>query len=421
MDHFLRRGDELYAEDVPLASIAAQFGSPTYVYSQATIERHVSVLQHGLAALPHLICYAIKANGNPALLQLLHRLGCAFDAVSVGELALALKCGIPAARIILSGVGKRDDEIRASLAVGVLYLSVESASELAAIERIAHSLGVRAPVVLRVNPDVDAATHPYIATGLRENKFGLDPADALQLIGRSGHHVELLGLTCHIGSQITDLAPFIDAAKKMRALVEQVRASSTLRFVGVGGGLGVPYIDEDPPPPERYGAALAEILQPLGLTVVLEPGRVIVGNAGVLLTRVVRCKTVGTRSTAIVDAGMNDLLRPALYGARHAIAHVTATDEQGPVDIVGPVCESADVFARGVTLPAVREGDLLVVRTTGAYGFAMASAYNGRPLPAEVLVSGADAHLVRQRESVAMLWRGAVGLDGCEFSPSLPL
>jgi diaminopimelate decarboxylase len=412
VDHFTRRDGGLACEDVQLADIAARFGTPTYVYSRATIARHVQVLGAAMSALPHLVCYAVKANANLAVLELLRELGCGFDAVSVGELARVQKAGGDPARTILSGVGKRDDEIEAALAAGVLYVSVESAEELDAIARS----GRRARVSIRVNPDVDAKTHPYIATGMAQNKFGvpLDEARALYRRALGISTLEMVGVTCHIGSQVTELGPFEDAARRMSALArELLDAGVPLRFVGMGGGLGIPYQDETPPPPERYGAALTSLLGPLGLTVVLEPGRVIVGNAGVLLARVVRRKSGKERRFVLVDAGMNDLIRPALYGARHRIEPVgPARGAPEIVDVVGPVCESADTFAKSLELPRLESGDLVAVRSAGAYGFAMSSQYNARPRAAEVLVDGARAVLVRRRETLEELWRGESSLDG---------
>lgn len=411
MDHFGYAGGTLCAEDVPLAAVAARFGTPTYVYARATLQRHVEVLRRGLGELPHRICYAVKANGNLALLQVLHRLGCNFDAVSGGELLRVGRAGAPTSQTILSGVGKSDQEIRLALQLGVLYLSVESEAELLAIGEVAREMNVVAPVSLRINPDVDAKTHPYISTGMAENKFGVpvEAVPALVRLARAHPHLELCGLSCHIGSQITGLSPFRDAARRLAAQVGDVQATGVaLRHVGMGGGLGIPYNDEAPPDPAAYGAALGEVLAPLRREVVLEPGRVLVGNAGVLLTRVVRCKQHGPRAFVLVDAGMNDLLRPALYQAHHRIVPVAQPAPDAfdvIVDVVGPVCESADTFGRAVALPPLRPGDLLAIRSAGAYGSVMASNYNGRPRPAEVLCDGARVQLVGRREAPEELWR----------------
>jgi diaminopimelate decarboxylase len=427
MDYFQRRDGALWAEDVPLATVAASHGSPTYVYSRATIARHVAVFKDALGSLDHLLCYAVKANANLALLQVLQGLGCGFDAVSGGELWRVQKAGGRASDTIFSGVGKTDAEIAQALAAGVRYICVESAEEMWAVRDVAQQLGCRAPLAMRVNPDVDAKTHPYISTGLKENKFGVPIALAPELLAaaHASPHLQVVGVSCHIGSQITTLAPFEDAAERVAGLARHLlQAGIPLRHVGMGGGLGIPYDAETPPDPAAYGRALARILAPLGLTVLLEPGRVIVGNAGVLLTRVVRTKQHHARRFAIVDAGMNDLMRPALYGAYHGLEAVEAAVHQratqAPQDIVGPVCESADTFAKGRLLPHLQAGDLLAIRTAGAYGFAMACNYNGRCRPAEVLVDGATAHLIRDREPVAALWHGERDLHGRPFDASLP-
>ena len=421
MDHFARRHGVLYAEDVALRDVAERFGTPTYVYARATIERHVRVLQAGLQNLPHLICYAVKANSNCAILDVLAGLGCGFDAVSLGELLRLSHLGVDPKGVIVSGVGKSNDEITAALQAGVCYICVESAEELRAVGDIACTLGVQARVAVRVNPDVDAKTHPYISTGLKENKFGVPMAEAPELYRSvlQHPHVKMVGASCHIGSQITTLAPFEDAAKRMVALVEVLRGMGVaLQHVGLGGGLGVPYHGESPPEPSQYGATLARILGPLGLHLVLEPGRVIVGNAGVLLTRVVRRKAGTDRDFVLVDAGMNDLMRPALYDAYHHIEPVEAPrGAEVEVDVVGPVCESADTFAKQRLLPPLKTGDLLAIRTAGAYGFVMASQYNSRRLPAEVMCDKNRMLLARKRDAWDDLWRGEHRLDGSQCGP----
>lgn len=411
MDHFQQHDGVLCADGVPLTHVAETYGTPTYVYSQATLQRHVRVLGEGLASLPHRICYAVKANGNLSLLRLLGELGCSFDAVSLGELMRVQRAGQPLGHTIFSGVGKSDQEIDLALKNGVLYLSVESHEELLATAAIGQRQGRVAPVSIRVNPDVDAHTHPYISTGMAENKFGV-PVSQLPALVRTclDHpHLDLVGLTCHIGSQLTTLAPFEDAAHRIAALTQEVReAGVTLRHVGMGGGLGIPYHQETPPDPARYGAALARILGPLELEVVLEPGRVIVGNAGVLLASVVRCKDHGAKHFAVIDAGMNDLLRPALYQAHHTIEAVVQNGAPGrsqKVDVVGPVCESADTFAKDLALQQLEPGALVAIRSAGAYGFVMASHYNGRPKPAEVLCHDGKMTLIRARETFEDLWR----------------
>lgn len=425
MDHFVEKNGALWAEDVALSSIADTYGTPTYVYSKATIERHVRVLREAMGTLDHLIAYAVKANGNLALLELLVKNGCGLDAVSVGELARAMKVGADPARVIVSGVGKRDDEIEAALRAGVLYISVESMGELTAVANIAKRLGVRARVSVRVNPEVDAATHPYISTGLRENKFGVPYATARTLYTRGVAlpELEMVGVTCHIGSQITTIGPFIDASQKVAELARELIATGVpLRYIGIGGGLGIPYGDETPPSPAEYGAALARQLGPLKLTVVLEPGRVIIGNAGILVSRVVRIKEGADREFVIVDAGMNDLIRPALYKAHHRIEPVDKRETRtSAVTVVGPVCESADTFARDVALPRLQVGDLVAFRSAGAYAFVMGSNYNARPRVCEVMVDGAKAHVVRARETIPDLWRGEASLSGRPFDDVNPL
>lgn len=370
--------------------------------------------------MPHHICYAVKCNSNLAILDLINSLGCGFDAVSGGELAKVKHIGASMQATILSGVGKTDAEISAALKAGVMYICIESAAELEAVATIAKNLGVQAPVAVRVNPDVDAQTHPYISTGLRKNKFGVpfEQAQNLYRSGISNESLQMVGVTCHIGSQITNLAPFVDAAKRMTSLVEELQSlGAPLQYVGMGGGLGIPYhhlgeSQENPPSPKIYGEALKEILGPLKLTAVFEPGRVLVGNAGILLTRVVRIKQGSMRKFALVDAGMNDLIRPALYQAHHDIELVRASDEASEIiDVVGPVCESADTFAEQRGLPPLNPGDLLTIRSAGAYGMVMASSYNGRLLPAEVLCDGDKAQLIRKRDDLADLWRGEFRLQ----------
>jgi diaminopimelate decarboxylase len=416
MDHFKRQSGELCADDVPLADIAGRFGTPVYVYAAATIRRHVQVLERSLADLDHLICYSAKACSNIAILELLAGEGWGFDAVSAGELARIIKAGGDPRRTILSGVGKREDEIDRALAAGVLYICVESPDELDAVASRAAALGVRAGVAVRFNPDVDARTHPHIATGLLRNKFGVPHRDVPELFarGQKSPHLAMVGLTCHIGSQVTELGAFEEAAGKLAGLATGLReAGAPLAYLSAGGGLGITYTDESPPAPEAYGKALARLLGASGLTIVLEPGRVIVGSAGVLLTRVVRKKHGGDRTFVIIDAGMNDLVRPALYGARHTIevvAKPSETHEQ--VDVVGPICEASDTFASRVDLPLIAAGDLVAIRSAGAYGFVMTSHYNGRPRPAEVLVDGDRAVLIREREKIEDLWRGECRLDG---------
>lgn len=411
MHHFHHRDGELHAEDVPLQRIADEVGTPTYVYSAATLTRHYQVMDAALQGVDHTICYAVKANGNLAVLQLLARLGSGFDIVSVGELRRVLLAGGDAAKVVFSGVGKRDDEIAEALRVGVLCLNVESAGELERIERVAETLGLRAPISLRVNPEVDPKTHKYIATGLRTSKFGVAMEVAPELYRKASNskHLRVVGVDSHIGSQILELAPLIEAVEKVLGLVERLRAEGiTLEHLDIGGGLGIAYRDETPVTPHELGSLVTAMARAHYLKLLVEPGRVIAGNAGVLLTRVLGEKSNGDRHFVIVDAAMNDLLRPALYDAYHAIQPVVevAGRPDRVVDVVGPVCESSDFLAQQRQLPVVEPGELLAVMGCGAYGFSMASTYNSRPRAAEVLVDGAHFHIVRERETVEDGYRG---------------
>jgi diaminopimelate decarboxylase len=412
VNHFQPRRGQLHAERIPLAALARDHGTPLYVYSTATLVRHWKVLAGSLRGLDALVCYAVKANSNLAVLSTFARLGAGFDIVSGGELYRVLKAGGRPGRVVFSGVGKRDDELAFALDAGVGTINVESAGELARLSAVARRLKLRAPVALRVNPDVDPKTHPYIATGLRESKFGVPVAEARRLYHRAVQdpHLDVRGVACHIGSQITSLRPFVDAVARVRALAADLqRAGIRLRHLDVGGGLGVTYRDEEPPTPDQYGAAIKKALAGWDGEVHLEPGRVLVGNAGILLTRVLQLKRSGRKTFVVVDAAMNDLVRPAFYDAWHRIEPVvTPPDGARAVtcDVVGPVCESGDFLARNRRLVLPAEGDLLCVRTAGAYGFTMASNYNSRPRAAEVLVDGDRALLARERESYADLVRG---------------
>ncbi|ROR34406.1 diaminopimelate decarboxylase [Inmirania thermothiophila] len=410
MDHFHYRDGRLHAEDVPLEAIAEACGTPCFVYARATLERHYRAFDEALAGLDHLVCYAVKANGNLAVLDVLARLGAGFDIVSGGELARVLAARGDPARVVFSGVGKGEAEMRRALEAGIRCFNVESAAELERLDRVARALGVRAPVSLRVNPDVDPRTHPYIATGLRESKFGIPAAEAPALYRRAMDMagIEVTGIDCHIGSQLTTLAPFLEAAERVLALADALRAEGIpIRHLDLGGGLGIPYRDERPPEPAQYASALRQLLAGRDYAVILEPGRAIAGNAGVLLTRVEYVKEQGGRRYLIVDAAMTELIRPALYDAWHEIVPVRLRPDAEPVlcDVAGPVCESGDFLGRGRRLAAA-EGDLLAVRSAGAYGFVMASNYNGRPRPAEVMVDGGRFHVVREREPVEALWAG---------------
>lgn len=409
MDHFNEHHGRLFAEDMPVSELAARFGTPCYVYSRATLERHWHAFDRALGARPHLICFAVKANGNLGVLNLLARLGSGFDIVSLGELERVLAAGGDPGKVIFSGVGKRTDEIRRALAVGIRCFNVESEPELLRIAAVAAELDTTATVSLRVNPDVDARSHPYISTGLRENKFGIDihAAEAVYQRAAALEHIHVAGIDCHIGSQLTELSPFLDALDRVLALLDRLAARGIgIEHLDLGGGLGIRYTDEAPPEPDAYAEALDARLGDRDLEIILEPGRAIAGNAGILLTRVEYLKPTATHNFAIVDAAMNDLLRPALYQAEQEI--VPAERRAGePIswDIVGPVCETGDFLGKGRAL-VLAAGDLLAVRSSGAYGFSMSSNYNSRPRAAEVIVDGAEAHLVRRREQLADLYAG---------------
>jgi diaminopimelate decarboxylase len=410
MDYFQYRDGELYAEDVPLRVIAEQFGTPCYVYSRATLERHWHAFDEAFGNHPHLVCFAVKANSNLGILNALARLGAGFDIVSVGELERVLAAGGDPGKVVFSGVGKQAHEMRRALQVGIRCFNVESAPELQRLNKIAGSLGVRAPVAVRVNPDVDAGTHPYISTGLKENKFGVAIDESLSLYRRAAElpHIEVSGVDCHIGSQLTQLAPFLDALDRVLALVARLSAEGIgIDHLDLGGGLGVRYRDETPPAPAEYAGALLQRLQAAPHEIFIEPGRAIAANAGVLLTRVEYLKHSEAKDFAVIDAAMNDLIRPALYQAWQAIVSVDErpTGTAGVYDLVGPICETGDFLGKQRAL-TLAEGSLLAVRSSGAYGFTMASNYNSRPRAAEVMVDGRQLHLVRRRETVAELFGG---------------
>jgi len=406
MDHFTYQRGQLYAESVALADIAHSIGTPAYVYSRATLSRHYQAFDQALQGIPHLICYAVKANSNLAVLNVLARLGAGFDIVSGGELERVMRAGGDPEKVVFSGVGKSSSEIRAGLRAGIKCFNVESADELERISGIAGQLGLRAPISLRVNPDVDPNTHPYISTGLKENKFGI-PADEAYELYTMAHYeypmLDLVGIDCHIGSQLTDMSPVIEALDRVLDIVERLKqARVNLRHLDIGGGLGISYQDEQPPEPEQYVQALRERLQQRemsNLTLILEPGRAIAGNAGVLLTRVEYLKNTPGHHFAVVDAAMNDLMRPALYDAWQEVVAVVPrnSDTAKTWDIVGPVCETGDTLAKQREL-SLQEGDLLAIRSSGAYGFSMSSNYNSRPRPPEIMVDGDEFHVVRRRE-----------------------
>jgi len=407
----------LRGEGVDLRDIAEKVGTPTYVYARATIERHYRVFDEAFASYPHTICYAMKANPSRAILALLGRMGAGADIVSVGELERALAAGIPAAKIVFSGVGKTAAEMARALKVGIRTFNVESEPELATLDQVAGALGKIAPVSLRVNPDVDAKTHPYIATGLAASKFGVPIADAPGIAERmrARKNVQLVGIDCHIGSQLTSITPMLEALESVLQLIDTLKAAGhPIHDVDLGGGLGIPYREIDvPPSPAALGAAVTERLKGRTEHLVLEPGRVIVGNAGILLTRVLYVKNTASKTFVIVDAAMNDLLRPALYGAHHEIWPVLQRPNAPvvEVDVVGPVCESSDALAKARAMPAAEAGDLLAVMSAGAYGASMASTYNSRPLVAEVMVDGDAWSTVRPRQSIEALMAGEIVPD----------
>ncbi|MGL6170686.1 MAG: diaminopimelate decarboxylase [Vibrio sp.] len=409
MDYFNYQDDgQLWAEQVPLADLATQYGTPLYVYSRATLERHWRAFEQALGDFPHLICYAVKANSNLGVLNVLARLGSGFDIVSIGELERVLAAGGDPSKVVFSGVGKTDAEMRRALQLQIKCFNVESEPELLRLNQVAAELGVRAPISLRINPDVDAKTHPYISTGLRDNKFGItfERAEQVYRLAHSLPNLQVHGIDCHIGSQLTELAPFIDATDRLLALIDKLQAQGIhIRHLDVGGGLGVVYRDELPPQPSQYAKALLDRLeQHRDLELIFEPGRAIAANAGVLLTKVEYLKHTEHKNFAIIDAAMNDLIRPALYQAWQAIIPLRPrTGVAQTYDLVGPVCETSDFLGKDRDL-VLQEGDLLAVRSSGAYGFTMASNYNTRPRVAEVMVDGQQAYLVRQRESLSSLW-----------------
>jgi len=409
LDSYERRDNTLYCEDVPLTAIAEQAGTPVYVYSQEMLLGQLGKLDRAFHGVDHLICYSVKANSNLAVLALLGRAGAGADVVSGGELYRALKAGIPPERIVFSGVGKSDVEIGEALRQRIFLLNCESAPELEAIEAVATRLGIRAPVAIRLNPDVDAHTHHYIATGRSDSKFGLTAGELHHLYGRISRssHLEAVGIDMHIGSQIVTAAPFVRAVEILRELILGLRRDGVeLRAVDLGGGLGIVYEREEPMSAADFAAAVRPLLDDLGLTIVLEPGRFIAGNAGVLLARVLYVKESGSKTFVILDAGMNDLIRPTLYGAHHRIEPVVTRGRPEIVaDWVGPVCETGDFLARDRRGERPEAGELVAVRGAGAYGATMASNYNARPRAAEVLVEGSRFRVVRSRESYADLVR----------------
>ncbi|MCL4315779.1 MAG: diaminopimelate decarboxylase [Gammaproteobacteria bacterium] len=411
MTCFTYRNGQLYAEDVALQDITRAHGTPCYVYSRAGLEANWRAFDQAFAGHDHLVCFAVKANSNLAVLNLLARLGSGFDVVSGGELERVLAAGGDARKVVFSGVGKREDEMQRAIEAGILCFNVESEAELQRLNRVAGKMRRRAPVALRVNPDVDARTHPYISTGLSSSKFGIPIADAPRLYAEAKimAHVEIVGVDCHIGSQITEVEPFVDALSRVLDLVDELsKQGIVLRHIDTGGGVGIAYRGEQPPTPERYAAALLDLVQRRlhgrALTLLIEPGRAIAGDAGLLLTRVEYLKQIGAKHFAVVDAAMNDLMRPALYDAYHAIQPVRQQSGATEVyEVVGPVCETSDFLGHERAL-RIAEGDLLAIMDAGAYGMSMSSNYNTRARAAEVIVDGAKMHLAREREQISALF-----------------
>ena len=409
MDFFQYKNEQLYVEDLPVKQLAEEFGTPLYIYSRATLERHWHAFDSALGEHPHLICYAVKANSNIGILNVMAKLGSGFDIVSQGELERVLAAGGEASKVVFSGVAKSRSEIMRALEVGIRCFNVESIAELYHINQIADEMGKVAPISLRVNPDVDAHTHPYISTGLKENKFGVsvDEAREVYKLAATLPHVKITGMDCHIGSQLTELQPFLDATDRLIRLMEQLKEDGiTLKHLDLGGGLGVTYTDETPPHPSDYAAALLNKLKNYkDLEIILEPGRAIAANAGILVAKVQYLKSNESRNFAITDTGMNDMIRPALYEAYMNIIEIDRTleREKAIYDVVGPVCETSDFLGKQREL-AIAEGDYIAQRSAGAYGASMSSNYNSRPRTAEVLVDGDKAHLIRRRENLSELW-----------------
>jgi diaminopimelate decarboxylase len=411
MHSFRYVDNELFCENLAVRTVAEKVGTPFYLYSHETLVNHFRAYDSAFASIPHVIAFAMKANANLAVLRLFAKQGAGADIVSGGELYRALEAGVNPRKIVFAGVGKTAPEIRYALEAGILLFDVESGEELRAIDRVAGAIGKRAPVALRVNPDVDPKTHPYISTGMKQHKFGIAIERALQeyQTARTLKNIDLIGVHQHIGSQLTEVGPFVDALKRVLGLVEQLQQSGIpIRFINIGGGLGITYDAESPPQPRDLASAVAPLMKDLNCTVIMEPGRSLVGNAGILVTQVLYRKEGDGKRFVIVDAAMNDLIRPSLYGAYHHIQPVVAKPNAptAVVDVVGPICESSDFLAKDRTLPDANPGELLAVMSAGAYGFTMASNYNARPRVAEVMVHGDQFEVVRARESYADLVRG---------------
>jgi diaminopimelate decarboxylase len=415
MHHFHYVNDQLYCENVSLEQICEDVGTPVFVYSKGTLERHFKIFQEPFRSVDHLICYSMKACSNLAILRVFANMGAGADIVSGGELYRAMAAGMDPARIVYSGVGKKASEMDEALNAGILMFNVESEQELALLGKRARALGKKARIAVRVNPDVDPLTHPYIATGLKKNKFGIDVRRSVKLYrhARKMEGIEPIGVDCHIGSQLTELSPFLEALDKLRELVDELRQEGVdVQYLDIGGGLGIPYEDEEPPPPADYGSAVVEKISDMHVKLILEPGRVLVGNAGVVVTRVLYQKEGADKRFVIVDAAMNDLVRPSLYNAYHSVWEVNRAEGLGSsrdrviADVVGPICESGDFLAKARDMAAVRTGDLLALMSAGAYGFSMSSNYNSRPRATEVLVDQDEYFVIRERETYLDLSHG---------------
>jgi diaminopimelate decarboxylase len=415
MHHFHYVNDELYCENVSISRICRELGTPIFVYSRQTLERHFKIFQEPFKSADHLICYSMKACSNLAVLRVFGNLGAGVDIVSGGELYRALRAGIDPSRVVYSGVGKKASEMDEALTSDILMFNIESEAELDLLAKRAQALGKRARIALRVNPDVDPLTHPYISTGLRKNKFGIDVEKSVGLYRKAldMNGIEPVGVDCHIGSQLTELSPFLEAVDRIKELIGILRSNGVeVRYLDIGGGLGIPYDEEEPPVPAAYGEAILERLSDMNVKLILEPGRLLVGNAGIMLTRVLYLKQGPTKNFVIVDAAMNDLIRPSLYKAYHSVQKVNrkesaaAPQDRIIADLVGPICESGDFLAQSRNMEAVESGELLALMSAGAYGFSMSSNYNSRPRAAEVLVDGDHYFVIRDRESYEDLIRG---------------
>lgn len=410
MHDFNYKKSELYAEKVPVRKIAEEFGTPLYIYSHQTLVRHYSAFKNAFNGYPHIICFALKANSNLSILKLLAKEGCGADVVSGGELFLAIKAGVPAKKIVYAGVGKTGDEIRYALKSGILMFNIESTDELKAINKIAGEAGIKAPIAFRVNPNINASTHPYISTGLKKHKFGIPMEHAIEhyKLARRMPNIDIMGIHCHIGSQITKISPFVEALKKILLLAKKLKSNGiNIKYLDIGGGLGITYSNEVSPDPEDIAKEIIPLVRENNFTLILEPGRSIVGNAGILVTKVLYLKNSHKKEFVIVDAGMNDLIRPSLYEAYHHILPVKKNKRTEILaDIVGPICESGDFIARERKLNAPEHKDLLAIMSAGAYGFSMSSNYNSRLRPAEILVKGSEYFIVRERETYNDLIRG---------------